>query len=139
MYNIYTEDSNRLLRATEVTFNGGGTRVTEVTFNVGGTWINSRTYDDMVLFASTVTALQTLLDECRSYAGPHDIVYKTIKTECMLVSPRQSQRKYVTGVWLGNDEFCYVDEFQYLEQVRTSDCHDNKDVETTIQEAKCSW
>ena len=29
----------------------------------------------MVLLAPTVTALQTLLEVYRAYAGPHDIVY----------------------------------------------------------------
>ena len=38
----------------------------------GGTWVNA---DDMVLLAHKVTALQTLLEVCRSYAGPHSIVY----------------------------------------------------------------
>ena len=37
------------------------------------TCVNSLTYaDDMVLLASTVTALLTLLNVCHSYAGPHD-------------------------------------------------------------------
>ena len=41
----------------------------------GGAWVNSLSYaDDMVLLAPTVTALQTLLEVCRAYAGPHDIV-----------------------------------------------------------------
>ena len=40
--------------------------------HVGGAWVN---VDDMVLLAYKVTALQTLLEVCRSYAGPHSIVY----------------------------------------------------------------
>ena len=46
----------------------------------GGAWVNSLSYaDDMVLLAPTVTAIQTLLEVCRAYAGPHDIVYNATK------------------------------------------------------------
>ena len=45
---------------------------------MGGTWVNSLSYvDDMVLLAPMVTALQTLLEVCRSYAAPHNIVFNT--------------------------------------------------------------
>ena len=37
--------------------------------------------DDMVLLAPMVTTPLTLLEECRAYAGPHDIVYNTTKTD----------------------------------------------------------
>ena len=47
---------------------------------VGGAWVNSSSYaDDMVLLAPTVTALHTLLEVCRVYAGPHDNVYNRTK------------------------------------------------------------
>ena len=77
--NVYTDDPNHHLQATGVGW------------YVGGPWLNSLSYaDDMVLLAPTVTALQTLLEICRAYAGPHDIVYNTTKTVCMLVRPKQS-------------------------------------------------
>ena len=69
LYNVYTDDLNHHLQATGVGC------------YVGGAWVNSLTYaDDMVLLAPTVTALQTLLEVCRAYAAPHDIVYNTTKT-----------------------------------------------------------
>ena len=61
--------------------------------------------DDMVLLAPTVTALQTLLEVCDAYAGPHDIVYNTTKTVCMLVRPKQSLGRFSTRVRLGNESF----------------------------------
>ena len=62
LYNVYTDDLNHHLRAT-----GVGSYV-------GGAWVNSLSYtDNMVLLAPTVTALQTLLEVCRAYAGPHDM------------------------------------------------------------------
>ena len=80
LYNIYADDLNHHLHATGIWC------------YVGGAWVNSLSYaDDMVLLAPTVTALQTLLEVCRAYAGPHDIVYNTTKTVCMLVRPKQSQ------------------------------------------------
>ena len=77
LYIVYTDDLNHHLQAT-----GVGCYV-----GVGGAWVDSLCYvDDMVLLAPTVTALQTLLEVCRAYAGPHDIVYSTTKTiYCMLV------------------------------------------------------
>ena len=83
----------------------------------------------MVLLAPTVTALQqTLFQVCRTYAGPHDIVYNTTKIVCMLIRPKQSQGWYSTRVRLGNGELCFVEEFCYLEHVMTADCRDNKDI-----------
>ena len=93
LYNVYTDDLNHHLQATGVGC------------YVGGAWVNSVSYaDDMVLLAPMVTALQTLLEVCREYAGPHDIVYNTMKTVCKLVRPKQSQGQFSTRVRLGNEE-----------------------------------
>ena len=77
LYNVYTDDLNHHLQAT-------GERC-----YVGGAWVNSLSCaDDVVLLAPTVSALQTLLEVCHAYAIPHDIVYNTTKTVCMLVRPK---------------------------------------------------
>ena len=55
-------------------------------YNVINARVNSLSYaDDMVLlnFTHCITALQTLLEVCRAYAGPNDIVYNTTKTVCI--------------------------------------------------------
>ena len=84
--------------------------------NVGGAWVNSLSYvDDMVLLAPTVTALQTLLEVSHAYSGPHDIVYNTTKTVCMLVRPKQSQGRYSTRVTLGNEELGFATSFVTLD------------------------
>ena len=89
LYNVNTDDLNHHLQATGVGC------------YLGGAWINSLSYaDDMVLLTPTVTALQTLLEVCRAYAGPHDIVYNTTKTVCTLVRPKQSQGQFSTRVRL---------------------------------------
>ena len=77
-----------------------------------------------MLLAPTVTALQTLLEVCRTYAGPHDIVYNTTKTICMLVRPKQSQGQFSTRVRIGNEELCFVEEFRYLGHIMTVDSRD---------------
>ena len=61
-----------------------------------------------MLLAPTVTALQTLLEVRRAYAGPLDIVYNTTKIVCMLVQPVQSQGRYSTRVGLGDEELSFV-------------------------------
>ena len=79
LYNVYTDVLNLHLHATGVGC------------FVGGDWVNSLSYaDDIVLLVPEVTTLQTLLEVCRAYAGPHDIVYNTTKTVCILVRPKQS-------------------------------------------------
>ena len=61
LYNIFTDDLNHHLQAT------GVRRYVE------GASVYSLSYaDDMVLLVPTVTALQTLLEVYRAYAGPHD-------------------------------------------------------------------
>ena len=117
LYNVYTDDLNHHLKATGVVC------------YVGGAWVNSLSYaDDMVLLAPTVTALHTLLEVCHAYAAPHDIVYNTTKTVCMLVRPKQSQGRYSTRVKLGNEELSFVQEFRYLGHVMTADCRDDKHI-----------
>ena len=61
---------------------------------VGGAWVNSLSYaDDMVLVVPTVTALPTLLEVCRAYAGPHDIVYDTTKQKQYVCCSGQSNHR----------------------------------------------
>ena len=86
-----------------------------------------------MLLAPTVTALQTLLEVCRAYAGPHDIVYNTTKTVCMVVRPNQSQGQFSTRVRLGNEELSFVEEFKTKlclcrGHIMTEDCRDDKDI-----------
>ena len=66
LYNVYTDDLNHHLQATDVGCYVG------VSYSLSYS-------DDVVLLAPTVTALQTLLEVCRAYAAPHDIVYNTRK------------------------------------------------------------
>ena len=89
--------------------------------------------DDMVLLAPTVTPLQTLLEVCRAYAGPHNIVYNTTKIVCMLIRPKQSQGQYSTRVRVGNEELSFVEEFRYLGHVMTADCRYDKDIKTQFR------
>ena len=82
--NVYTDHLSHHLQAT-----GAGCYV------VVGAWVNLLSYaDDMVLPAPTVTNLRALLEVCRAYDGPHDVVHNTAKTICMLVRPKQSQVRY---------------------------------------------
>ena len=109
LYKVYTDDLNRHLKATGVGC------------YVGGAWVYSLSYADHTeVLAPTVTALQILLEVCRAYAGPHDIVYNRTKTVCMLVRPKQSQGRYSTRVRLGNEELSFVQEFHYLGHAMTA-------------------
>ena len=89
---------------------------------VGGAWVNSLSYaDGMVLLAPTVTALQTLLEACRAYAGPHAIVYNTTKTVYMLVG--QSNHRVGSQQESGSEMrnlALYIEEFRYLGHIMTA-------------------
>ena len=78
-----------------------------------------------MFLAPTVTALQTLLEVCRAYTGPLDIVYNTTKTVCMLIRPKGW---FSTRVRLGNEELSFVEEFCYLGHIMTADYRDDKDI-----------
>ena len=93
--------------------------------------------DDMVLLVPMVTALQTLLEVCLTYAGSHDILYNTTKTVCILVRPKQSQGQFSTRVRLRNEELSFVKEFRYLGHIMTADCRDDRAIKKN-QEEKCS-
>ena len=76
---------------------------------------------------ATVTALKTIFEVCCAYAEPHDIVYNTTETICMLVRPKQPQGGYSTRVRLGTEELNFVEEFRYQGHVINADCRD-KDI-----------
>ena len=40
------------------------------------------------------TLTDFFLEVCPAYAGPHDILYNTTKTVCVMVRPEQSQGRY---------------------------------------------
>ena len=46
----------------------------------------------------------------------------------MLVRPKQSQGRFSTRVWLGNEELSFVEEFRYLGHIVTADRRDEKDI-----------
>ena len=118
LYNVYTDDLNYLLSGENV-----GCYVADCCAN------NISYADDMVLLAPTLSAMQRLLDICNSFAGPHDIVYNTTKTVCMLVKPKGCKYNIATEVALDGVTLNYVDEFRYLGHIVTADCTDNKDID----------
>lgn len=117
LYNVYTDDLNYKLENTRVGC------------YVSGTCVNSISYaDDMVLVAPTLSALQKLVDTCNIYAAPHDIIYNTTKTVCMLVRPRQARYDITTEITLNGVRLAYVDEFRYLGHIICSNGRDDKDI-----------
>ena len=84
-------------------------------------WVNSLSYaKDLVLLAPTVTALQTLFEVCRAYAGSNDIVYNTTKTVCMLVRPKQLHGQFSTTV-------CIYHDLGYIMTAKDTKKKDDKD------------
>ena len=92
-----------------------------------------------MLLAPSVTALQTILEVCRSYAGRHDIVYNRTKTVCILVRPKQSHGQYSTRVRVGNEELSFIEEFRYLGHIVTADCRDDKGIKKQFWRQNANW
>ena len=105
LYNVNTDDLNHHLRATGVGW------------CVRGAWVNSLSYaDDVVLLATTVTALPTLLEVCRAYAGPHGIrciyIYTAQQKQHVCWSDESNHRVGTQQiVRLGNEELSLVEGF----------------------------
>jgi len=117
LYNVYTNELNALLNNSRVGC------------YIGDVCVNSISYaDDMVLLAPTRSALQELLVICEEFSRPHDIIYNTTKTVCMLMKPDNSRCSYATGVVLNDVPLVYVDEFKYLGHIITSDGRDDRDI-----------
>ena len=117
LYVVYTDELNSDLASAKVGC------------YVGDQCMNAISYaDDMVLLAPTVTALQKLVSVCDRFAEPHDVLYNTDKTVCMLVRPKSSRCKYATEVNLNNVGLQYVNEFRYLGHIVTDDFRDDKDI-----------
>jgi retron-type reverse transcriptase len=117
LYNIYIDDLNEQLNKA----NCG--------CMVGGRSVNALSYaDDMVLMAPTLSALRQLIAICEKFAQPHDIIYNTTKTVCMLIKPRCCKINYSTHAVLGNTPLQFVDDFKYLGHIISADCRDEKDV-----------
>ena len=106
LYNVYTDGLNHNLHASN--------RCRVLCRRCMGKFTELQE-DDMVLLAPTVTALQTLLQVCRAYAGHHDIVYNTTKTVCMCRFD-QSNHRVGTQQESGSEmrNLALIDEFRYL-------------------------
>ena len=96
---------------------------------VGSVLVNHIAYaDDMVLLAPSVRALQMLLQVCDQYAVPHDIIYNTDKTFCMVFWPKKYGYKCIPSFKLQNAVLSIVTDFKYLGVVLRNNLADDTEI-----------
>ena len=84
--------------------------------------------DDLALVAPSATALNQLLQTCKSFADDNYIIFSTTKSVCMAVLPNCSSITMVPNIYLGNSKLSYVEEFNYLGHNINSKFSDDEDV-----------
>ena len=85
--------------------------------------------DDAVICAPSPTALQCLLNICEEFAQEFSIKYNLKKTVCMSIKPKIYRNNlYVPSFTLCGHTLKFVDKYNYLGAVISSDCTDDKDL-----------
>ena len=92
-------------------------------------FINNLSYaDDMVLMSPSVSGLRKLVSICEKYAQSHDIMYNTLKTECMHFKPPGTQLSINPTIALCGEKLNFVQKFIYLGHVLVPTLSDELDI-----------
>ena len=80
--------------------------------------------DDMTLIATSAKGLQSLLHTCENYAIKHEIIFNSIKSMCMCVTPKCHRPSHIPSVKLNNQQLEFTDTFKYLGCIITNTMDD---------------
>lgn len=81
--------------------------------------------DDTVLLAPSPKALQTLIDECISFADSHDLIFNKKKTKFMCIKPVTKKHLYVPKFYLRENVIQSVQQEEYLGYILNDDMRDD--------------
>ena len=96
---------------------------------VNGVMLNYLFYaDDSVLIAPSPCALQKLINVCQDYATDNYIKYKTVKTVCMAILPKDLSKCNLPSVYLMDKPLAWMDVHKYLGVFLSSDRNDQRDI-----------
>ena len=84
--------------------------------------------DDMTLIAPSAKGLQSLLHTCENYAIKHEIIFNSIKSMCMCVTPKCHRPSHIPSVRLNNQQLEFTDTFKYLGCIITNTMDDTLDI-----------
>ena len=115
LFNIYTDDLNRRLACSGVGCFVGDTCVNNISFA-----------DDMCILGPSANSVNRLLSICSEYAISHDLKYNVRKSVGMCISRKTWDHK--PHLRLNNETLEYVEEYNYLGHIITSDFNDEKDI-----------
>ena len=116
LFNVYVDNLNHDLNNCRV-----GCHVGDIPMN------NFSYADDLALIAPSAAALNDLLKICDKFASEHYIIFSNTKSVCMRILPNRVKLK-CPSVYLGESILQFVEDFNYLGHVITSDFTDDKDI-----------
>jgi hypothetical protein len=117
LFNVYLNELSILLNQTKV-----GCLFENVVFN------HMFYADDVTLMAPSASALQNLINVCTEYGEIYDITYNTRKTVCMAFLPKYLKNYKKPQMYFKTKVLNWVDDFEYLGFLVSSDMRDNKDI-----------
>ena len=117
LFNIYMDDLSKLLNKIYA-----GCSVNGIIHN------NLMYADDLVLFASSATALQSLLDKTYDYGCTHDINFNSKKSAILIVKNSYIKNIQSPKFCIGKESINEVDSLCYLGHILSSSGSDNDDL-----------
>ena len=84
--------------------------------------------DDAVIFAPSAKGLQQLLDICANFAISHNIVFNTVKSQCLIVTSKWAPMN-PPAFYLNSTLLPITDSYKYLRHIINSCLTDDLDIQ----------
>ena len=113
--------------STKLTASNTGCKLIDMTMN------HLMYADDIALIAPSAKGLQSLLRTCEYYASKHEIIFNSVKSMCMCVTPKHPCLSHIPSVRLNDNLLKFVDNFKYLGYILTSTMDDSLDIKKQMR------
>ena len=96
--------------------------------------------DDICLLAPSAVSLQELINICATYGEEHDILYKPLKSKCMIIKPNQYKLK-IPEVYINDVKLEYVQQIKYfgVNVILTNAFKDDMDIARQLRSLYASY
>ena len=117
LFNVFMDDLSVQLTASNT-----GCKLVGMTMN------HLMYADDMALIAPSAKGLQTLIHISEGYASKHEILFNSVKSECMCIAPKNVSLCHIPSVSLNKQPLKFCNTFKYLGYIITSTMDDSLDI-----------